>query len=369
MSYNILVINPGSTSDDIGYYRGPAAVFEDKIDYTAKELAPFEGKNVTEMAPLKEKMILSYLAGHNVDLKEINVVIGRGGLLKPIEGGAYRINDLMLKDLKEGARGIHASNLGGILAHAIAQKAGCVSFISDAVVVDELQPLARYSGMPQLPRISIFHALNQRRVAFHTAQKLGKAYEKCNFIVLHAGGGISIGAHKQGRVVDVNNALNGEGPLTPQRSGTLPAQALADMCFSGKYTPAQISLKIKGKGGVYAYAGTHNLKALSHFIDTGEKTDDAIACARHQAKDIRDAMIYQISKYLGYFAAVLQGEIDAVILTGGLMGNEYIREQVKQKAAWLKAPVYVYPGSDEKAALREAAQRALDNPSTIKEYK
>jgi len=218
--------------------------------------------------------------------------------------------------------------------------------------------------------VSIFHALNQRRVAFLTAQKLNKKYEDCNFIVMHAGGGVSVGAHIKGRVADVNNALDGEGPMSPQRSGTVPVGGLVKLSLSGKYTPAEIALKIKGRGGVYAHCGTHDMRELSRFIDTGEKSESsAITCTRGKAKETRDAMIYHFSKYIGYMAAVAEGNLDGIILTGGLMGNPYIREELTKKTAWLKAPVFVYPGSDEKAALREAAVRALDNPQTIKEYK
>ena len=368
MPYNILVINPGSTSDDIGYYRGETAVFDLKIDYTHAELAPFEGKNVTEMAPLKKKMILSLLQKHNVPPGEINAVIGRGGLVKPLKGGSYRVNEALIKDLKSGDYGIHASNLGGILAADIAAEIGCPSLISDAVVVDELSPLARYSGMPQLPRISIFHALNQRRVAFLAAQKMGRKYEDCNFIVMHAGGGVSCGAHIKGKVVDVNNALDGEGPMSPQRAGTLPAGGLARLCFGGKESFKDIYLKIKGRGGVFAYCGTHDMRVVSKYIDTGEK-DPALTCTREEAKEVREAMIYQFAKAIGALAAVAQGDLDAIVLTGGLMGNPYVRETLQNKVAWLKVPVHVFPGSDEKAALREAAVRALDNPSTINEYK
>jgi butyrate kinase len=292
MAYNILVINPGSTSDDVGYYRGTEAVFELKVNYTSKDLAAFEDKNVVEMAPLKKQMILNLLKEHNVDLKEINAVIGRGGLLKPVKGGAYHVNDKMLQDLMKGIQGIQASNLGGILAHSIAQDAGSISLISDATVVDELSNLARYTGMPDLPRVSIFHALNQKRVAFLAAQQLGKPYDKCRFVVLHSGGGASVGAHINGKVVDVNNGLEGEGPMTPQRTGTLPTGPLARLCYSGKFTWPEMYLKIKGRGGVHSYTGTHDLRELSHFIDTGEKkTDSTIYCSREKAKEVRDAMI------------------------------------------------------------------------------
>ena len=256
MAYNILVINPGSTSDDIGYYRGNKPVFEVTVRYSITDLEPYEGQNVTAQLPLRRKLILDYLLDHQIPLKEIDAVIGRGGLLHALEGGVYAVNEKMMKDLTVGSYGNHASNLGGILAKDIAKYAGCPSYIANPVIVDELEPVARLSGMPENPRISIFHALSQKRVARLIAGKSGKPYEKMNCIVCHAGGGVSVGAHKQGRVVDVTNGYEGDGPMTPQRSGITPNAGLVQMCFSGKYTEREIRLKLRGKGGLVAYTGT-----------------------------------------------------------------------------------------------------------------
>lgn len=369
MPKNILVINPGSTSDDIGFYRGLRPVFEVKLEYSPKDLAPYANRNVAEMAPMKKNLILSYLKKNHIDLKEIDVVIGRGGLTKHTEGGTFYVNDAMLADLKKGYLGVHPCNLGGILAKAIADEAGCPALISDPEVVDEMWPEAQYTGMPELPRIPIFHALSQRRVAIHTAKQLGKRYEDCRFVIMHAGGGVTFGLHIGGRVVDVNNGLDGEGPMTPQRTGTLPTGNFMRLCYSGKYTLPEMSLKVKGHGGVCAYCGTHDIKAIMRFIETGEKEENSpITCTREKAKEVIDAMIYQMSKYAAYTAAPAEGKLDAVVLTGAVMYSEYIRETLKKKVSWL-APVFVYPGSDEKAALKEAALRALENPSLIKEYK
>lgn len=369
MPKNILVINPGSTSDDIGFYRGLKPVFEVKLEYTPKDLAPYANKNVTEMAPMKKEIILSYLKKNGIDLKEIDVVMGRGGLTKHTEGGTFYVNEAMLADLRKGYLGVHPCNLGGILASMIAQEAGCPALISDPEVVNEMWPVAQYSGMPELPRIPIFHALSQRRVAIHAAKQLGKEYEQCRFVIMHAGGGVTVGLHIEGKVVDVNNGLDGEGPMTPQRSGTLPTGNFMRLCYSGKYTLQEMALKVKGHGGVCAYCGTHDIKEIMDFIETGKKDENShISCSREKAKEVIDAMIYQMSKYIAYMAAPAQGKLDGVILTGAVMYSEYIRENLKSKTAWL-APVFVYPGSDEKAALKEAAIRALDNPSLIKEYK
>lgn len=369
MQPNILVINPGSTSDDIGYYRGQTPVFEVTVRYSQTDLEPYDGKNVTEQLPLRKKIILDYLIDHQVPLKEIDAVIGRGGFIRSVEGGVYGVNDQMVSDLETGRYGgIHACNLGGILAREIAQYAKCPSFIANPVVIDELQPLARYSGMPENPRISIFHALSQKRVARLIAEKQGQKYEQVNCIVCHGGGGISVGAHCKGKVIDVSNGYEGEGPMTPQRSGTVPCAGLVSMCFSGKYTQKDIRLKMRGKGGLAAYTGTYDAKELEEFIQTGKKRPGSlIRCTRQQAKEALDAMIYQMAKEIGAMAVVLRGKVDFIALTGGLMFSKYIPPQIAGQVGWI-APIYVFPGSEEKDALRDAARRALENPSIVKHY-
>ena len=250
MSRNILVVNPGSTSDEIAFFRGADMVFHEVVRYAPGDLKAFEKKKVTAQFHFRKELVLKTLTDHRVEPAEISAVIGRGGLVRPIPSGTYRVNEKMLQDLRHGVLGDHSSNLGGLIAYEIAHPLNIPAFLADPVVVDELEPLARYSGMPENPRISIFHALNQKRVARLAAEKLGKSYEDCRFIVMHGGGGISVGAHKGGRVVDVNNALDGDGPFTPQRSGGVPAGALARMCFSGSYSLADVKLKIKGRGGL-----------------------------------------------------------------------------------------------------------------------
>ena len=368
MAYNILVINPGSTSDDIGYYRGNKAVFEVTVRYSMASLEPYEGKNVTEQLPLRRKLIIDYLLDHHVPLEEINAVIGRGGLLHSLEGGVYDVNQKMIDDLSAGKYGNHPSNLGGILAYDIAKFAGCPSFIANPVIVDEMQPVARYSGMPENPRISIFHALSQKRVARLIAEKMGKSYEEINCVVCHGGGGVSVGAHREGKVVDVTNGYEGDGPMTPQRSGATPGAGLVQMCFSGKYTERDIRLKMRGKGGLVAYTGTSDVKELEEFIYNGEKRPGSlITCTREEATLAVDAMIYQISKAIGEMAVVLEGRVDFIALTGGLMYSKHIPQKISQYVGWI-APLYVFAGSEEKDALRAAATRALENPSCIKHY-
>ncbi|ACC98916.1 Acetate kinase [Elusimicrobium minutum Pei191] len=370
MEHNILVINPGSTSDDIGYYKGPKTVFEESARYSQEELDSFAGKELSEQIPLRRKFLLDVLKKHEINLNEIDAVIGRGGLLKHIEGGIYTINEAMLADLKRGYNGHHPSNLGGILAREIAESLGKPCFIADPVVVDEMEPLARYTGFKEIKRKSIFHALNQKRVAITAAKELGKKYKECNFIVMHGGGGVSVGAHKKGKVIDVSDGFEGAGPMTPQRSGVLPSLELVEMCFSGQYTIQELRKKMRGRGGMIAHTGTSDIADLYNYISSGKKKPGStINCSREAAQEAFDAMIYQISKEIGAMATVLKGDVDAIILTGGLAYNEYLVNMIKERTGFITDKFFVYPGGDEKAALKEAAARALENPEIIKQYK
>ena len=371
-THNILVINPGSTSDEISFYHGRKLVFHKTVRYSPTDLKPYEGKKITSQYEMRLKLALDTLKENNISLKEIGAVIGRGGLVKPIEGGVYKVNANLLKDLKNGVMGDHSSNLGGIIADKIASMCKCPSFIADPVVVDEMEDIARYSGMPENPRISILHALNQKKVARHAARQFGKQYRDCNLIVVHGGGGISVGAHRGGRIIDVNNALNGDGPFTPQRSGGVPAGGLVKMCFSGKYTMSEINLKLKGKGGLMAYTGTSDMIALEKYIQTGEimpnRGLDGNKITRKKAREAVEAMVYQMAKEVGSLAVIFEGKIDSIILTGGLGYDEVVVPFFKKMVSWI-APVMVYPGGDEMSALRIAAQSAMSHPKTVKEYK
>jgi butyrate kinase len=369
--YNILVINPGSTSDEVSYFRGEKEVFHKTVRYSPDDLRPYETEKITAQFDLRKRMVMESLKEHDIALGEIHAVIGRGGVVKPIEGGIYEVDEALLADLREGARGDHPSNLGGIIARNIADENGIKAFIADPVVVDELAPLARYSGMPENPRISIFHALNQKRVGRHAARQLGKPYEDCRLIVMHGGGGVSVGAHLGGRIVDVNNALDGDGPFTPQRSGGVPAGGLAKMCFSGKYTLAEMKLKIKGRGGLVAYTGTSDCMALEKYILTGEVKPncglDPAKISREKAKEAVIAMAYQMAKEIGAMATVLEGKVDAIVLTGGLAYDKIIVEEVRKRVGWI-AQILSYPGGDEMTALRVQAETALAHPALVKKY-
>ena len=373
MPENILVVNPGSTSDEIACFKGDAQVFHTVVRYSPEELKPFEKEKVTAQFQFRRDLALRTLKEKGVPLTDLKAVIGRGGLIRPIPSGTYRVSGALLEDLKKGVLGDHPSNLGGLIAHEIASPLNIPAFIADPVVVDEMEPLARYSGMPENPRISIFHALNQKRVARLAAEKLGKKYEDCNLIVMHGGGGLSVGAHKRGRVVDVNNALDGEGPFTPQRSGGVPSGGLAKMCFSGKYKLDEIKLKIKGRGGLVAYTGTSDVVAIKKYI-AGEEVPEKAGLDKsrvtpQQAKECLLAMAYQVAKEIGALAAVLEGKVDAIALTGGIVyDSDLIVPAIRSRVEWI-APVMLFPGGDEMCALRDAAVRALKDAKSIQEYR
>ena len=338
MAYKILIINPGSTSTKIGVYEDETQVMEETLRHSTEEIAQYA--TIYDQKDFRKDVIISVLKEKGVDLNDIDVVVGRGGLLKPIPGGTYETTPELLEDLKIGKQGQHASNLGGILAKEIASEINVPSYIVDPVVVDELQDVARLSGHPEMPRISIFHALNQKAVAKRYAKETGKAYEDLNLIVVHMGGGVSVSAHKNGKVIDVANALDGDGPFSPERAGGLPSGALMKLCFSGKYTQAEIGKMINGNGGFNAYVGTNDMRDLVKMAET-----DA------NAKLVMDAFHYQLVKEIGAMAVVLGGKVDQIILTGGIAYNAITQDTMKEAVEWI-APVTVYPGEDELLAIR-----------------
>jgi len=290
-------------------------------------------------------------------MSSLNAVVGRGGLLHPIPGGIYRINEGMKADLLAAKYGEHASNLGALIADAFAKQFGIPAFIADPVVVDELEDVARVSGHKLFKRISIFHALNQKAVARRFAKERGVCYEDLTLIVAHLGGGISIGLHRQGRVIDVNQALSGEGPFSPERSGTLPAGDLARLCFSGQYTIQEVLKMITGKGGMVSFLGTNDMREVERMRDEGNKDADFYF----------QAFVYQVGKYIGSLAPVVEGKVDAIILTGGIAFWKELTERISQMVSFI-APVVVYPGEGELEALALAGQIALEGEADIKEY-
>jgi butyrate kinase len=352
-----LIINPGSTSTKIAVFENESLLFEKTLRHSNEELSVYH--NVAEQFEFRKQLILEALKENDINVESLNAVVGRGGLLMPIEGGTYSVNDRLIEDLKKNVKGEHASNLGGLIARSIADEVNIPSFIVDPVVVDELDDVARISGHPLFERISIWHALNQKAVARRAAkEKFGKDYNEMNFVVVHLGGGISVGAHKKGRVIDVNNALNGEGPFSPERSGSLPADELVRLCFSGKYTEAEIKKMIVGKGGITAYLGTNNAKEVSERAGAGDE----------KAKLIYSAMAYQVAKAVGEYAVVLDGEVDAILITGGIAYDKNFVEMIENKVKFI-ADVIAYPGEDELLALAQGGLRVLNNTEAAKEYK
>lgn len=353
--FRILAINPGSTSTKIAIYDNEKEVFETTLRHSNEEIDQYE--KISDQYDFRKQVILTALSDNGINLTKLSAVVGRGGLLKPIKGGTYAVNDQMLVDLKAAQMGEHASNLGGMIANEIAQQLNIPAFIVDPVVVDELEPVARISGMPEIDRISIFHALNQKAVARRYAHENNKPYESLNLIVAHLGGGISVGAHEKGRVVDVNNALDGEGPFSPERTGGLPVGDLAKLCFSGKYTHADIKKMIKGKGGLVAYLGTNDGRDVVKLIEAGDE----------KAKLIFEAMAYQVAKEIGSCAAVLKGNVDAIILTGGLAYGAMLTEWIKNRVSFI-SDVIIYPGEDEMSALAQGGLRVLRNEEKAQIY-
>ncbi len=352
----ILAINPGSTSTKIAVFRNDEALFVKNIKHANEELAKFE--NITDQFAFRKDIIIKELKDAEIDIKAITAVVGRGGLVKPIESGVYEVNDALKADLKKGVLGEHASNLGGLIADDIAKELeGARAFIADPVVVDELQDVARISGHPKFSRLSIFHALNQKAIARTYAKSIGKNYEDINVIVAHLGGGISVGAHKEGKVIDVNNALDGEGAFSPERSGTLPNGQLAKMCFSGEYTIDDIKKMIKGEGGLVAHLGTND----AYEVECRAKDGD------EKAKLVQDAMSYQVAKEIGAMSAVLKGKVDGILITGGIAHGKIVVDYIKDMVQHI-AEVKVYPGEDEMKALAMNGLMVLKGEVDTKEY-
>lgn len=351
----ILVLNPGSTSTKIGVFINDRAIFEKTIRHEAEALGSFP--KIIDQYEFRKKMILEALDEEGINISRLSAVCGRGGLLRPIEGGTYSVNEAMLEDLRSGYSGQHASNLGGILAYHIAAGLNIPAFIVDPVVVDELEPIARVSGFPLIERKSIFHALNQKAVARRIAKQLGRKYEELNVIIAHMGGGITVGVHKKGRVVDVNNGLHGDGPFSPERAGTVPAGDLAALCFSGKYYLDEVMKMLAGQGGLVGYLGTNDALKVEKMINSGDE----------RARLIYDAMAYQTAKEIGSASAVLQGDVDAIILTGGLAYGQSFVQEISRRISWI-ADVFVHPGENELQALAEGAVRVLSGEEPVKNY-
>ena len=355
MAFKILAINPGSTSTKVAVYQDETCIYKSSVRHDTEIIASFD--KIIDQYDFRKQAILDALHKSDIEINDLDAVVGRGGMLKPIAGGTYEVNQAMIDYIKEAPRGEHASNLGCVLAKEIGDSVGIPSFIVDPVAVDEMDDLARYTGMPEIRRDSLFHALNQKAVALKAAKDLDKKYHELNLIVAHLGGGISVGAHQKGRVIDVNNALDGDGPMSPERSGSVPLGPLYKMVFSGKYTLKEIQRKNYGQGGLVAYLGTNDGYEIEKRIKAGDE----------EARFIYEVMCYQIAKEIGSLATVLKGSIDAIVLTGGLAYDRLAVSLIKDRVEFL-SKVLVYPGEDEMEALAYGALRVLRNEESAKEY-
>lgn len=355
MSIKSLIINPGSTSTKIGVFEDETLLFEETLRHSTEEISQYA--TIVDQKDFRKNIILALMKEKEFDMKSLNVIVGRGGMLKPIPGGTYAVTDELLEDLKTGFQGQHASNLGGILAREIGDSIGVPSYIVDPVVVDELMTIARYSGVPELPRTSVFHALNQKAVAKRYARESGESYDSFNLVVVHMGGGVSVGAHEKGKIVDVFNALDGDGAFSPERAGAVPSGALIKMCFSGKYTEKEVYKKLVGGGGFNAYCGTNDMRDVEKMADAGDE----------HAIEVREAFILQVAKDIGSMACVLNGKVDQIIMTGGIAYDKAVVEGLKKRAGFI-APVTVYPGEDELLALAQGAIRVINGEEAAMTY-
>ncbi|MDL2298820.1 butyrate kinase [Synergistaceae bacterium OttesenSCG-928-D05] len=352
--FKILTINPGSTSTKIGVFHDEQRVFEKSIPFVEAESTRF--KNVVDQLGSRFDAISHALKEAGIEIDGFDAVVGRGGLLAPIPSGTYEVSDEMEDYLRQAPRGEHASNLGAFLARRFASLSACLACIVDPVSVDELADVARVSGAPEIERVSLVHALNQKAVARKVAKKLGKPYESCRFIVAHLGSGATIGAHIGGKIVDVLGAKQ-DGPMSAERAGGLPVDGLIQLCFSGRYTKAELERKMLSGWGFLAYLGTRDLRGVMEKSKTDAK-----------AALVLDAFIYQVAKGIGELSTVLEGEIDAIILTGGMTYSEDLNERILKRTAFL-APIHIIPGEDELEALAEGALRVLNGTEKLREYR
>lgn len=354
MRAKILAINPGSTSTKIAAYEEETCLWKQGLEHPAEETSQFA--RVTDQYEYRIQAILRTLEEQGSKLEEFSAIVGRGGLLSPLPGGTYRVDEALVRVLHDAPGGEHASNLGGILAYHLSQPINVPAYIVDPVAVDEMESVARLSGLPELPRISQSHALNMKAVARKVAKDLGKAYQDVNFIVAHLGGGISVAPHRKGKMIDVNNA-NNEGPFSVERCGTLPAYQLVKLCYSGKYSEKEILDKILKHGGMYAYLGTKDGREAEKRMEEGDL----------EAKLVLEGMCYQIAKEIGAMATVLKGEVDCIILTGGLAHSRFITAEIEKRVSFLAHVVRV-PGEEEMESLALGALRVLRKEEEVLHY-
>ncbi|MEO0236927.1 MAG: butyrate kinase [candidate division WOR-3 bacterium] len=354
--YKILTINPGSTSTKIAVYEDDKEIFKKTISHPESEISKY--KHIVDQYEFRRAAIEETLKENGFNIKDFDCFVGRGGLVKPIPSGTYKVNEKMIEDLKHSPLGEHASNLGGMIAYEFEKETGKPSYIVDPVVVDEMDDIARITGFPEIERVSIFHALNQKATARRAAKDLGKKYEEINLIVVHLGGGISIGAHRNGKVIDVNNALNGDGPFAPERAGSVPAWGLYKFITETKIEEKDFKKRLAGKAGIVAHLGTNDMR----------KVEDEVKAGNKEYERIYKAMAYNIGKWVGMMAAVLHGKVDAIAITGGLAYDKMFVGWIEEMVSFI-APIKVYPGENEMQALALGGLRVLTKEESAKEYK
>jgi len=355
-SYRILVINPGSTSTKLAVFEDEQLLHGETIAHPHQQLAAFP--RIPDQYAFRRDAVLAFLEKHTVQPGSLQAVVGRGGLLRPLASGTYRVNELMLQELRTpNKERDHVTNLGALIANEIAQPLGIPAFIVDPVCVDEMEPLARISGLPEIERKSLSHVLSLKSAARRAARDLGRPYEQLNLLVVHMGGGISVTAHRQGRMVDVNQALDGTGPFSPERAGGLPFGDVMRLCFSGKYTYDELFRRMTRQAGLLAHLDTNDAAEVEKRIAGGDE----------HARLIYEAMAYQIAKEIGLMATVLKGKVDATVLTGGLARSSMLVSWIRERVEWI-APLIVYPGEDEMLAMVQGALRVLRGEEEAKEY-
>ncbi len=354
-SYYILAINPGSTSTKIGIFKNTKMILSENISHSVSELSKFN--SIMDQREFRSNIVLDFLKNCEIPISKLNAIVGRGGMLTPMRSGTYIVNEEMISFLIANLLE-HASSLGAILADKIAESIGVKAYIVDPVVVDEMDDIAKVTGIPEIKKISIFHALNQKAAAREAAKRIKKKYRDCNFIVAHLGGGITIGIHKKGSVVDVNNGLNGDGPFSPERAGSIPTWSLVEWATTGLYSLPELKKKITGKGGVVAHLGTNDMREVKKMVEKGDK----------RASIIYNALAYNVAKGIGALAPVVNGKIDAVIITGGLAFDKNLMTIIKNRVKYI-APVIILPGEDELAALSKGGLRVLRGEEKPKTWK
>lgn len=353
--YRILAVNPGSTSTKVAVYDNDTQVFSKNIVHNAEELAQYE--QITDQKPYRAALILEALDENHIDLSSLDAVVGRGGGLLPVEGGVYTVDELLLEHAVKGANGVvHPAQLGSLLAYEVAKNYEIPAFVVNPPDTDELQTVARITGIKNVYRNVHLHALNLKETAIRHAKSMGRNYEECSFIVCHIGGGVSVSAHRKGKMIDGNDIVGGEGPMAPTRCGSVPANELINICYSGIEKKEAKALCTK-KGGFVSHFGTSDAKEVAERADSGDKA----------AKWVWDTFKYQIVKEIGSMAAVLDGKVDGILLGGGIVYNKKLVEYIDKTCSWI-APVSAYPGEFEMEAMAAGAVRVLDGSETVKRY-